>query len=190
MKFIVGLGNPGLKYADTRHNVGFWVVDELSKRLHVSCNKDKFQALIGETHVGDERVMLAKPQTFMNHSGQSVGALTAYYREMQPSDDIVVVYDDMDFLPGQLRLRRTGSAGGHNGVKSVIHHLGTEEFPRIRIGIGRPVPEYTVIEHVLARFSRDDYALVRETVTRAADAVLYSLEHSFDHAMNQFNGNS
>jgi peptidyl-tRNA hydrolase, PTH1 family len=187
MKVIIGLGNPGSKYAMTKHNVGFWVVDGLSQRWNIPVHKEKFQSVIGEGRVGQEKVLLCKPLTFMNLSGEAVRAIVSYYSELTPGEDIIIVYDDMDFPPGQLRLRVKGSAGGHNGMKSVIQHLGTEEFPRIRVGIGRPPQSQTVVDHVLSSFSRDDLTLVQDAVQRAVEAVDYALANGFSMAMNRYN---
>ncbi|KPV44649.1 aminoacyl-tRNA hydrolase [Alicyclobacillus ferrooxydans] len=187
MKVVVGLGNPGLKYHHTRHNVGFDVVDELAKRMGVSVTKDQWQALSAETRVGQEKVLLVKPQTYMNNSGESVRAIFQFYQEALPEHDLIVIYDDMDFAVGNFRLRQQGSAGGHNGIKSIINHIQTSEFARVRIGIGRPAPEWTVIDHVLGSFSRTDRKLVDAVVERASDAVVFALENSFSLAMNRFN---
>jgi PTH1 family peptidyl-tRNA hydrolase len=187
MKVVVGLGNPGDKYALTKHNVGFWVIDLLSRRFGIACRKEKFKALIGEGFVDGEKVLLCKPMTFMNLSGESLSEILSFYRELRPEEDIIVIYDDMDFAPGQLRLREKGSAGGHNGMKSVIQHLGTEVFPRIRIGIGRPPAEQTVVEHVLSPFAADDLRAVQSAVETAAEAVAYALANDFRAAMNRFN---
>ncbi|GEO26345.1 peptidyl-tRNA hydrolase [Alicyclobacillus acidoterrestris] len=186
MKVIVGLGNPGPKYEQTRHNVGFWAIDRLAAKLSVAVTKAKFQALIGETRIGAETVLLMKPQTFMNLSGQAVSEVVNYYR-LQPETDIVVIYDDMDFAPGQLKLRMRGSSGGHNGIKSIVAHLHTEAFCRMRIGIGRPAPGTDVIGHVLGVFSQADKERVEKAADAASEAALYSIEHGFERAMNEFN---
>lgn len=188
LKVVVGLGNPGLKYHKSRHNVGFDVIDALAKRYHVSVRKHQWRAITGETRVGDERVYLVKPQTYMNLSGESVQEILQFYREMNPQRDLIVIYDDMDFPVGDFRLREQGSAGGHNGMKSILQSIGTSEFARVRMGVGRPAPEWTVIDHVLGSFSRTDRKKVDEAVEQAADAVVFALEHSFGLAMNRFNG--
>ncbi|MFB5190486.1 aminoacyl-tRNA hydrolase [Alicyclobacillus fastidiosus] len=186
MKVIVGLGNPGPKYEQTRHNVGFWVVDKLAVKLGVSVTKAKFQSLVGESRVGHETVLLVKPQTFMNLSGMAVQEVVNYYR-LQAEEDVIIVYDDMDFAPGQLKLRARGSAGGHNGIKSIVAQLGTESFCRMRLGIGRPAPGMDVIGHVLGTFSKDDRVHVDKAAEAAAEAALYIVEHGFERAMNEFN---
>lgn len=187
MKVVVGLGNPGDRYEKTKHNVGFWVVDELASRFHTDCGRNKWKALVGECRIGSEKVLFCKPQTFMNLSGESIRAVLDYYDDVEPATDLLVVYDDMDFSIGQCKLREQGSAGGHNGVKSVIQHLGSERFPRVRMGIGRPFGQQPVIDHVLSPFSSDDRDLVMDAVKRATDAVVFAIENSFALAMNRFN---
>lgn len=186
MKAIVGLGNPGLKFERTRHNVGFWTIDELAKRLSVSVIKAKFQSVVAECSIGGERTILVKPQTFMNLSGHAVHECVSFYK-LSVERDVIVVYDDMDFHPGQLKLRERGSAGGHNGIKSIVQMLGTESFCRVRLGVGRPEPGIDVIGHVLGMFSKEEATRVDKAVHAAADAAVYSIEHGFERAMNQFN---
>ncbi|WP_067933497.1 aminoacyl-tRNA hydrolase [Alicyclobacillus kakegawensis] len=186
MKLIVGLGNPGALYAHTRHNVGFWVVDQLAQAVGADCRHAKWRALIDECRLGGEKVILCKPQTYMNNSGEAVRQILDFYAELQPTTDMIVVYDDLDFAPGQLKLRQKGSAGGHNGVKSIIAHVGTDEFPRIRVGIGRPA-KGDLISYVLGRFQPEDEAKVQEAVRLAAEALQYAAEHSFAQAMNRYN---
>lgn len=188
MKVIVGLGNPGPKYKDTRHNVGFEVVDEVAKQLGVRVEKERWQAQTGEGVVAGQKVLLVKPLTFMNLSGASVSQIVKFYQDLNVGSDLIVVYDDMDFPVGHLRLRENGSAGGHNGMKSIIQSIGTSDFPRVRVGIGRPDPERTVIDHVLTPFHKADRPLVQRVTERAADAALFACEHGFALAMNRFNG--
>lgn len=188
MKVVVGLGNPGLKYHKTRHNVGFDVVDELARRYQVSLNKHQWQAVSGEIRVGQEKILLVKPQTFMNNSGLAVQEVFQFFRDSNPETDLIVIYDDMDFPVGEFRLRERGSAGGHNGMKSIIAALGTSEFLRVRIGIGRPAPEWTVIDHVLGSFSRADRKRMDQVIDKSANAIVFALENSFSLAMNRFNG--
>ncbi|GMA57125.1 hypothetical protein GCM10025858_16280 [Alicyclobacillus sacchari] len=152
MKAIIGLGNPGFKYERTRHNVGFWAIDRAAQKLGVVVDRAKFQSLIGEARVAGEPVLLVKPQTYMNVSGVAAAEIARFYK-LDVEQDILVMYDDMDFLPGQLKLRARGSAGGHNGVKSLIQSLGTDSFCRIRIGIGRP-PARTSFPMSLAPFPK------------------------------------
>ncbi|HEY3283233.1 MAG TPA: aminoacyl-tRNA hydrolase [Armatimonadota bacterium] len=183
-KVILGLGNPGGEYEMTRHNVGFLVVDVLSDRLHLEVRRTGLKCLRGETRAGDHRVILAKPLTYMNLSGQAARGLLDYYR-LSPRD-LLVVTDDVNLPVGRLRLRADGSAGGHNGLKSLIQCLGTQEFPRLRIGVGAPVPG-TMIHHVLGRFPKEEMPAVRDAVHRAADAVECLLAEGLQEAMNRFN---
>lgn len=186
MKLVVGLGNPGVKYAFTRHNVGFWAVDCLGENLGVQVNREKWQSCYAEVQVGSEKTILLKPQTFMNRSGDAVRAVLNSYHQLDVQKDLIVLYDDMDFSPGQMKLRAQGSAGGHNGMKSVIAHVGTTEFARIRIGIGRPKPG-EVMQYVLSPFLKEEELLVRDAVQRSADAVKDSITQTFSYAMNQYN---
>jgi peptidyl-tRNA hydrolase, PTH1 family len=186
LKAIIGLGNPGPKYEWTRHNVGFWAIDILAKQLQVPVTRSKHQSLVGESRVGNVPVLLVKPQTFMNLSGQAVQDVVHFYK-LDPTSDVFVVYDDMDFQPGQLKLRTRGSAGGHNGIKSIISSLGTEAFCRARIGIGRPAPGMDIISHVLGTFRTEDRERVWKAAEASVDAIRYALEHDFEKAMSQFN---
>lgn len=187
MKMIIGLGNPGKDYFETRHNIGFMVVDELANRHHVDFKLEKtFQAEVGSYLEGTEKVWLVKPTTFMNESGRAAHALSTYYNI--DLDDLVVVYDDLDLVPGKLRLRKNGSAGGHNGIKSLIQHLKTKEFQRARVGIGRPHQGKTVVDHVLSRFSKDEISTIRESVDYTASALeSWTQGNSFDAVMNEYN---
>jgi peptidyl-tRNA hydrolase, PTH1 family len=185
MKLIVGLGNPGPEYARTRHNMGFIGIDSLADALSIRVDKSKFQSLVGETVVKGEKVVLAKPLTYMNLSGQAVRAMFDWYKpELQ---EFVVLFDDMDIPLGQIRLRMKGSAGGHNGIKSIIQHLGTQEFYRIKMGIGRPKEGFDVIKHVLSTFLKEEIPFVEESVKKTVDATLFFLENSFELTMNRFN---
>jgi PTH1 family peptidyl-tRNA hydrolase len=186
MKAIIGLGNPGPKYEKTRHNVGFWVIDECARRLGTLVIRSKFQSLVGDGRISGEPVLLVKPQTFMNLSGNAVREVVDFYK-LDIEQDIVIVYDDMDFAPGQIKLRLSGRAGGHNGIKSIIQSLGTESFCRIRIGIGRPVSGPDIIDHVLGTFSRDEQQLVERACQTAAEAAISAVERGFLHAMNKYN---
>lgn len=188
MKVIVGLGNPGAKYEQTRHNVGFWAIDALAQRWQIPCEKAGFRALVGEGRVSNQKVLLVKPQTFMNLSGESVQQIVHYYRDIDVSHDILVVYDDMDFAPGQYKLRLQGRAGGHNGIKSLITHLGTEKFPRVRIGIARPPEGRDIISHVLGTFSVEDAHEVKSAVNRSVEAIECAVTYSVERAMNLYNG--
>lgn len=184
MKLIIGLGNPGKKYENTRHNCGFMVLDRLSEKLHVSINQSKFKGLYVKTKYHDEDVVLLKPQTFMNLSGESVQEIMRFFKISL--EDIVVVYDDMDIPVGKLRLRQSGSAGGHNGIKNIIAHVGSKQFNRIRVGIDRH-PYMDVIDYVLSKFSKDEQATINEAVDKASDALLLYLDKGFVASMNQYN---
>lgn len=181
IRIIVGLGNPGRDYAATRHNVGFMVLDRLAAHFGVEWKTDK--ARKAELAAGPG-VLLVKPQTFMNASGECVGPLMRYFK-FEP-EQVFVVYDDISFPVGALRLRAGGSAGGHNGMKSLIAHLGTEKFPRLRIGISAP-GQKQMISHVLGKFAPDERPLLDDALLRASAASLMALSHGFDAAANQFN---
>ncbi len=186
MKLIIGLGNPGSEYRDTRHNIGFLVIDELTHRWRVpDLWREKFEALQIKTTVGDEPVIVAKPLTFMNLSGRAVAGLAGFYK-IDPQD-VFVVTDDVALPLGRLRARREGSAGGHNGLKSVIQHLGTQAFPRIRVGVGRGDDRRDLADHVLGRFDADEHDTVSAAVLRAADATETFLRDGIERAMNAFN---
>ncbi|MCL4811859.1 MAG: aminoacyl-tRNA hydrolase [Vicinamibacteraceae bacterium] len=185
MKLVAGLGNPGPRYRGTYHNIGFDVVDEIARRAGVAFGASPADALAAKVTVGVEPAWLVKPLTFMNLSGQAVGALARYYR-LDPADVLVVV-DDVALETGRLRIRRGGSAGGHNGLKSVIEHLGTEGFPRVRVGVGRGDARRDLADHVLAKIGADDRARLEEAVARAADAVECVIAEGTDAAMNRYN---
>lgn len=182
---IVGLGNPGKAYTKTRHNVGFWCVERVMERLAVTTAKEKFHGLLTETVVAGIHIYLLRPQTYMNLSGQSVSAALRYL-SLSP-EQIIVTYDDLDIPVGTLRLREKGSAGGHNGIKSMIAELGTDVFARIRIGIGRPQFDVSVSDYVLAPFAKVELAAVDAAVDRAAEAVLAACQEPFVQVMNRFN---
>lgn len=184
-KAIIGLGNPGKTYEQTRHNIGFMVVDEVSRRLHIPVNSNKFRALYGEGFMNGERIVLLKPQTYMNLSGESVRELVDWYK--LSIEDLIVIYDDLDLPLGQMRLRLKGSAGGHNGVKSLIAHLHTEEIKRIKVGIGRPPAGWSVSDYVLSKFSKDETEILANSIGRAADAAIAWITEPFEKVMNKFN---
>jgi len=184
MKLIVGLGNPGKQYEDTRHNVGFKIVDLFARRANINIDKFKEQALVGEMNFAGEKIMLIKPQTYMNLSGQAVGNIARWHK-IDPQN-ILVIYDDLDLPVGQLRLRVKGGAGGHNGVISTIAHLGTAEFPRMRIGIGRPPAGMDVADYVLGCFLPTERDLIVPVAERAIDALTAWLEKGITAAMNSF----
>lgn len=185
MKVIVGLGNPGFKYKNTRHNIGFTVIDELSKRLHVPVKKNKFHAVYGIGLSGNEKVALLQPLTYMNASGEAVRPFLDYYQV--PAEDMIIIYDDLDLPTGKIRLRPKGGTGGHNGMKSLVAHLGTKEFKRIRIGINHPDEDHDIIDYVLRPFSRKEKTLVRNAVEQAASACEKWLTTPFPEVMNEYN---
>lgn len=186
MKLIVGLGNPGRAYERTRHNVGFDVLDALAGRLGVEFRKRLLASVqTAEARIGGAAVLLVKPQSFMNASGPPVASL-ARKKGVAPQD-LVVVVDDVDLPLGKLRIRPKGSAGGHNGLKSLVAHVGSDEFVRVRVGIGRPVPG-EMVDHVLSRFRPEEREVMAEAVARAADAVERIVAEGADRAMNEFNG--
>ncbi|HET7580832.1 MAG TPA: aminoacyl-tRNA hydrolase [Bacillales bacterium] len=185
MKVIVGLGNPGFQYKKTRHNVGFAVIDELSKQVNIPVKQKKFNAVFGIGRVQGEKMALVKPLTYMNASGEAVRPFLDYYKV--PTEDLVVIYDDLDLPTGKIRLREKGGPGGHNGMKSIISHLGTKEFKRIRVGISHPTPELDVIDYVLKPFSKQERKVVAEACVRAAEACERWVSVSFPEVMNEYN---
>lgn len=185
MKIIAGLGNPGSEYANTKHNVGFMFVDALADKLGIDGWKTKYDALVAEGHMGAEKILLMKPLTYMNESGRAIGPLLSWYK-LEPQD-LIVVHDDMDIPAGAVRIRRKGSAGGHNGIKSILYHVGDENFARVRIGIGRPQPGWTVVNHVLAPFSSEDAPKIREAIQYLLPAVECIVTEDVDMAMNRYN---
>lgn len=187
VKMIVGLGNPGSKYEKTKHNIGFMAIDNIVKNLDVTFTDDKnFKAQIGSTFINHEKVYFVKPTTFMNNSGIAVKALLTYYNI--DIIDLIVIYDDLDMEVSKLRLRSKGSAGGHNGIKSIIAHIGTQEFNRIKVGIGRPLKGMTVINHVMGQFNTEDNIAISLTLDRVVNAVKFYLqENDFEKTMQKFN---
>lgn len=184
MKLIVGLGNPGRKYEATRHNAGFIALDLIADKFNIDIDKEKMKALVGEGNIRGEKVILVKPQTFMNLSGEAVGAVARWYK-IEP-EDILVIYDDMDLDLGRIRIRKKGSAGGHNGIKSLIQHLGTEEFPRIKIGIGRPAEKGT-IDYVLGVFPQGDIPELEKALDLTVNALEDIMKNDIDAAMRNYN---
>lgn len=184
MKLIVGLGNPGKEYENTRHNSGFIVMDELAKELNVSIEQKKFKALIATTRIAGEQVLLMKPQTYMNNSGEALIEAVNFYHIK--TEDILVIYDDLDLPIGKIRLREKGSAGGQNGMKNIIAHLHTQEFKRIRVGIGKDA-RVPVIDWVLGKIRKEDRAAFQEAVALAKDAAIYSISHTYTDTMSMFN---
>ncbi len=184
---IVGLGNPGREYEKTRHNTGFRALDILASKLRCKVDKGKFQGLYGTCDYGGKRIILLKPQTFMNLSGRSVLQLSAFYRI--PPQRIIVLFDDISLVPGNLRIRADGSAGGHNGIKSVIAALGSQDFPRVKIGVGaKPHPDYDLADWVLSGFSAQEEKLIAPALERAADAALAIVEYGVSEASNRYGG--
>ncbi len=185
MKIIAGLGNPGAEYSHTKHNVGFMFVDALAQKLGIDGWKEKFDAVLAEGRIGTEKVILVKPVTYMNDSGRALGPLMSWYK-LEPKD-LMVVHDDMDIPAGTIRIRRKGSAGGHNGIKSILAHVGDENFARVRIGIGRPAPGWSVVNHVLAPFLQEDAEKIRAAIDYLIPAVECIATEGVDLAMNRYN---
>ena len=184
---IVGLGNPGKQYEKTRHNAGFRALDLLADRLNCKVDKGKFQGLYGQTTYQGTKLLLLKPQTFMNLSGRSVLQLSAYFNI--PPQRIIVLFDDISLEPGRLRIRPDGSAGGHNGIKSIIAELGSQDFPRVKIGVGaKPHPEQDLADWVLSGFSASEEKALASALERATDAALCIIDAGTDEAANRFNG--
>ncbi len=184
---IVGLGNPGKDYERTRHNCGFRAVDFLAEKLGCKIDKGKFQGLYGQAMYDGRKLMLLKPQTYMNLSGRSVLQLSAYFSI--PPQRIIVLFDDISLPPGRLRIRADGSAGGHNGIKSIIAELGSQEFPRVKIGVGAKAhPEQDLADHVLSTFSAQEEKALAVSLQNAVDAVLAIIDHGVPEAANRFNG--
>ena len=186
MYIIAGLGNPTREYAKTRHNVGFEVIDVLADMLGTTVEEKKFKGCYGRGIIGGEKVLLLKPQTFMNLSGESIRAASDFYK-VDP-EHIIIIYDDISLDVGQLRIRKKGSAGGHNGIKNIIAHLGTQEFPRIKVGVGDKPKKMDLADYVLSRFSKEDRAAMEDAFKEAAKAVEVMITEGMDTAMNQFNG--
>lgn len=186
MYIIAGLGNPTKEYEKTRHNVGFEVIDVLADMLHTTVEEKKFKGCYGRGILGGEKVLLLKPQTFMNLSGESVRAAADFYK-VDP-EHIIIIYDDISLDVGQLRIRKKGSAGGHNGIKNIIAHLGTQEFPRIKVGVGDKPKKMDLADYVLSRFSKEDRVLMEDAFKEAARAVEVMIAGGVDTAMNRFNG--
>jgi PTH1 family peptidyl-tRNA hydrolase len=185
MFIIAGLGNPSREYEKTRHNVGFEAIDLLADKLGVKCTDKKHRACCGIGMIGTEKVILSKPQTYMNLSGESIGSMADYYK-VEP-DHIIVICDDINLEEGQLRIRAKGSAGGHNGLKSIINHLGSQEFLRIRVGVGEKPKEMDLADYVLGRFPKAQEALMEDAYKAAAEASVKIVEDGADAAMNLYN---
>ena len=187
MYIITGLGNPGKEYEGTRHNAGFMAIDHLADKYQISMDTRKHMAYLGKGIINGQKVILAKPQTYMNLSGESIRSLVDYYK-IDPEEELIVLYDDISLDPGNIRIRAKGSAGGHNGIKNIIAHLGTQEFPRIKVGVGDKPPRMDLADYVLSRFSKEDREKMEQAFKDAADAVEVMITEGADAAMNRFNG--
>jgi len=183
---IVGLGNPGKEYENTRHNAGFMAMDVLAQKLDATVNKIKFKGLLGEAKYHGEKILLLKPQTFMNLSGQSVANVVNFYKI--PKDNIIVIYDDMDLPVGKLRIRPEGTSGGQKGMDSIIYQIATDKLSRIRIGIGRPESQKNGVGHVLGKFYGEEAKKIDQVLEVAAEAALLIVAEGVKEAMNQYNG--
>ena len=185
MKLIVGLGNPTKEYENTRHNIGFMAIDALSEEYHIPVESLRHKALIGKGAIEGQRVILAKPVTYMNLSGEAVRAISDYYKI--PSEDIIIIFDDTTLDVGRMRIRKKGSAGGHNGIKSIIAHLGTMEFPRIKIGIGAKREGQDLADYVLSRFPKEEKEALGQVLEDVKKAVALMVWDDIEEAMNQYN---
>lgn len=186
MYIIAGLGNPGKQYAQTRHNVGFDTIDILADKYNISVDTKKHKALCGKGMIEGQKVVLAKPQTFMNLSGESVRELVDFYK-IDPEEELIVIYDDISLEPGKIRIRKKGSAGGHNGIKNIIAQLGTQNFQRVKVGVGEKPKGWDLADYVLGHFSKEDRGVVDDALKRVAGAVELMVQGEVDQAMNQFN---
>ncbi len=186
MYIIAGLGNPSREYAHTRHNAGFDTIDILADKNNISIDTVKFKALIGKGMIGGEKVILVKPQTYMNLSGESLKEVVDYFK-VDPATDLIVIYDDIYLDPGNIRIRKKGSAGGHNGMKSIISRLGTDDFARVRVGVGEKPKGYDLADYVLSHFSADDRDRMQDGMIKAVGAVEMILKGDIDGAMTEYN---
>lgn len=186
MFIIVGLGNPTRQYEGTKHNVGFDTIDYLIDEYQIPSSGAGHKALFGKGMIAGQKVIVAKPMTYMNLSGESVRELVNYYK-VDPESELIVVYDDISLAPGQIRIRKKGSAGGHNGIKNIIAHLGTQVFKRVKVGVGEKPKGYDLADYVLSRFQKDERVLMEEAFERAGEAAVCMMNDTMEHAMNQFN---
>lgn len=186
MFIVAGLGNPTLQYEGTRHNAGFDVIDVLADKYNISVDGRKNRAYIGKGIIEGQKVILAKPQTYMNLSGESIGGLTDYFK-IDEESELIVIYDDISLPPGQIRIRKKGSAGGHNGIKNILQHLGTDVFLRVKVGVGEKPKKYDLADYVLSRFSKAEREEMEEGYEKAANAVAMLLKGETEAAMNQYN---
>ena len=184
MYLVVGLGNPGKEYEGTRHNIGFEAIDYLSDKYNIELNREKFKGVFGEGFIKGKKVILLKPTTYMNLSGESIREVINFYKIS--NEEVIVIYDDISLEVGRLRIREKGSHGGHNGIKSIIANLGTDVFPRIKVGVG--APKGNLVSHVLGKFSEDEIEVLRETIKASSDAVSIMMKADTKEAMNKLNG--
>lgn len=183
---IVGLGNPGTQYENTRHNAGFICIDALCKKHSIDVKKLKFKSLMGEGRINGKRCLILKPQTYMNLSGEAVREAAQFYK-INP-ENIIVIFDDISLDPGKMRIRRKGTDGGHNGIKNIIYHLANDKFPRIKVGVGaKPNPNYDLADWVLSRFTKDEMKLIEQSAQNSITAVEYMLDGNIEKAMGEFN---
>lgn len=186
MYIIAGLGNPSKEYEGTRHNAGFQVIDRIAEKYNISVDVKKHRALIGKGIIAGQKVILAKPQTFMNLSGESIRSLLDYYK-IDEENELIVIYDDISLEPGQIRIRAKGSAGGHNGIKNIIQHLGGQVFPRIKVGVGEKPPKMDLADYVLGHFSKEEKEQMDEGYEHAMHALELILMGEISEAMNEYN---
>lgn len=187
MYIIAGLGNPDKKYEHTRHNVGFDVIDVLAQKYNVELTDKKHRALCGSGYIAGQKVLLVKPQTYMNLSGESIQAILNFYK-LDAEQELLVIYDDISLAPGRIRVRAKGSAGGHNGIKNIIAQTGTQNFARIKVGVGEKPEGWDLVDHVLGHFSKEERALVEDSFSDAVEAAELILQDQLNEAMNRFNG--
>lgn len=185
MYLIVGLGNPEEEYSNTRHNMGFDTINKLAKKLNIEVNKKKFKALYGSGIVNGQKIILIKPQTYMNLSGEAIIEFKNFYKI--DSKDIIVIYDDLDIEPGKIKIRKKGGPGTHNGMKSVVSNLQTEDFPRIRIGIGEPTYKNDLLNFILTKIPSEEYEVLEKATENAANAIVDIISNGIDTAMNKYN---
>lgn len=185
MYLIVGLGNPEPEYSKTRHNMGFDVINKIANKYEIDISRTKFNGNYGSGVIEEEKVILLKPQTFMNLSGQSIKPFVDFYKI--PLENVLVIYDDMDVEVGNIKIRKQGGPGTHNGAKSVVHELVSENFPRIRVGIGKPLDEYDAVDYVIGKIDEEDYLALEKGIDKAAEAIVEYIKNGIDSAMNHFN---
>lgn len=185
MFLIIGLGNPEKDYGNTRHNMGFNVINKIAQKYNIEINRTKFKALFGSGNINNEKVILLKPQTFMNLSGESVKEAIDFYK--LDLENVLIIYDDIDLAPGKIRIKKNGGPGTHNGMKSIVQHLGTENFARLRVGIGKPEDNTDLVEYVIGYVSQEDKELLEDGVNLAVEAVDTIIKENIDSAMNKYN---